>query len=313
MKENVNSDAESITNRAERPFVIRDRRGGHKYIIDNVVYDMALSCEALAMYNGLCRYAHRDNERPFFSMRKFMAHHRVGKAKANAARKELIEKGLVRIPKEKHESGAWFFELLAPPAATVAAKQYKLNNREKTKDIAEPKAPLSLYTSVVELIAKAHETLTNEKLTFEGHGKAYGQAVKHIIKQAGAGTDAEVLERIRQKVRQFYRLAKTDAAGPRPYYSLQGITPLSIRQHWNKLIDTKKAGSLDVEKPKVEFAELNEQQCRAVFANWQKTFSASQLREILPAEVWKEWQTDKNGFAPALLEIILAFKRRGQC
>lgn len=201
-----------------------------------------------------------------------------------------------------------------PTGEAGTVPTYTKNNdkqQNKEKEIAEPSG--SLYKSVVDLIAKAHETLTREKLTFEGQGKAYGVAVKHIMRQAGKGTDAELLERIRQKVRLYYKLAKSEAQTGKTFYSLQGITPLSIRQHWNKLVDAKRAGSLEVEKPKVNFGELTEQQCAAVFGNWQKTMSAAELREILPAEVWEEWQTDKNGFAPALLEIILAFKRRGQC
>ena len=251
-----------------------------------------------------------------------MSHHKVGKVKANAARAELIEKRLVRVPKERHESGAWFFELLQPPAATVAsppeatvasppeaeaaAKQYDINKTDSNNNMADKAAPL--YTRVVDLIAKAHKELTGEELVFASHGKAYGQAVKQIIEMAGPGTDDEIFERVRTKVKKFYKLAKAEIGSQRQFYSQQGITPLSIRVHWNKLVEIK-TGSQKPDVPKVPpFNQLGAGDALAIFSNWREHFTENQLREYLPTEIWSEWQHEKNGFAGALPEIVLAYK-----
>jgi hypothetical protein len=91
---------------------IRDRRGGNKYFIDNFVYDIGLSCEGLAFYNGLSRYASAEDEQAFFSGKKFKKHHKVGHPKYESARKEVIGKNLVRATGEYTEQGAEFYELL---------------------------------------------------------------------------------------------------------------------------------------------------------------------------------------------------------
>ncbi len=105
------SDSVGIEERIQ----IRDRRSGYTYSIHNAVYDMGPSCEALAMYNALCRYANSRDERAYFSAKKWKTHHKVGFRKYNAAKQWLIENGLIRDTGMKNEAGAQIYELLERP------------------------------------------------------------------------------------------------------------------------------------------------------------------------------------------------------
>lgn len=91
---------------------IRDRRQGGWYYVDNEIYDMQLSCEALAMYNSIARFANNDTAKAYFSGRKFMGHHKIGKAKFKAAKDELINRGLISETGEKTNVGAVYYTLL---------------------------------------------------------------------------------------------------------------------------------------------------------------------------------------------------------
>lgn len=90
---------------------IRDSRRSGWYHIDNEVYDYPLSCEALAMYNSIARYANESTQKAYFSARKFMNHHKIGKAKYAAAKAELLRIGLIAETGETTMAGAIYYEL----------------------------------------------------------------------------------------------------------------------------------------------------------------------------------------------------------
>lgn len=191
-----------------------------------------------------------------------------------------------------------------PPQNKASLKKSK-----KEKIAAEA---ASLYTRVVALIVKAHHKLTGEALTFHSFGKAYGQAVKDIIAMAGAGTDDELFAIIRRKVGAYYNLCLSEATQLRKFYTQQGITPLSIRSSWNKLVEvgaTRSAFQPAEEKKFPDVMQMTDEQIASEFSDWQKKFTMTQVREGLPAAIWEKWQTEKRGFAAALGETIMAYKK----
>lgn len=101
---------------------IRDKRRKGWYDIDNEVYDYPMSCEALAMYNSIARYANEHTQKAYFSARKFMSHHKIGKAKYAAAKAELIKLGLISETGEKTLAGAIYYELCDVKANPVLTR-----------------------------------------------------------------------------------------------------------------------------------------------------------------------------------------------
>ena len=91
---------------------LRDKRQDGWFRIDNEVYDLGLSCEAMAMYCALARYANNNTESAFFSGKSFKERHKIGHQKYKAARQELIDNNLIRLTGEQTECGAPFYELL---------------------------------------------------------------------------------------------------------------------------------------------------------------------------------------------------------
>lgn len=90
---------------------IRNKKRKQWYDIDNEVYDYPMSCEALAMYNAICRFSNNESQKAYFSARKFMAHHKIGKAKYAAAKAELIGLGLISETGDKTKVGALYYVL----------------------------------------------------------------------------------------------------------------------------------------------------------------------------------------------------------
>lgn len=179
---------------------------------------------------------------------------------------------------------------------------------EPEKSKAEP----ALFKRVTDLIYEAHKALTGEPLVYKGHGKAYGEAVKRIIAQAGEGSDEEVYARVRLKVEALYHLAKAEAGKPRKFWSQQGITPLSVSSNWNKLITVRNTAKTQPAQTVVfpDVAKHGEDSIRSLFTDWQKNYTAAQVHANLPREIIDEWQTVHSGFAPALVNVILAWKSR---
>lgn len=179
------------------------------------------------------------------------------------------------------------------------------------KEIAPEGA--SLYGRVVKLIGDAHKALSGEDLSWVGYEQAYGAAVKQIIRQAEGSKEAmanteEVFGKIRAKVEAYFRAARAESSQARRFYTEQGITPLSIRSAWNKLVTAR--GKSSMEPARDEFPDVMKMpaaEIEATFGEWQKKFSISQVREGLPKPIWDKWQRDKNGFAGALSETILAY------
>lgn len=104
---------------------IRDNRGGQWFYVHNAVYDMGLSCEALAMYSAIARFANNQTGTAYFSGKKFMAQHKIGTGKLRDAKRELIAAGLIAETGHKTVEGAIYYELcpvLPQPrgSATVA-------------------------------------------------------------------------------------------------------------------------------------------------------------------------------------------------
>ena len=90
---------------------IRDKRQPGWYQIDNEVYDLGLSCEGLAIYNAIARYANNDTEKAYFSGKKWKRHHKVGHGKLVSGMRELISHRLIAPTGSKTPVGAAYFEL----------------------------------------------------------------------------------------------------------------------------------------------------------------------------------------------------------
>jgi len=90
---------------------VRDRRQPGFFTIDNEVYDLGLSCEALALYSAIARFANNSTESAYFSGKKWKKHHKVGHAKLSAAMRELTAHKLIFDTGEKTLVGASYFEL----------------------------------------------------------------------------------------------------------------------------------------------------------------------------------------------------------
>lgn len=91
---------------------IRDRRNPGWYYINNEVYDSAPSCEALAIYNAIARYANNETERAYFSGKKWKRHHKVGHSKLAQGMRWLIDMKLIAATGNKTRDGAVYFDLL---------------------------------------------------------------------------------------------------------------------------------------------------------------------------------------------------------
>jgi len=129
----------------------------------------------------------------------------------------VVDKPLANSPKAKTPDG--YGENAQPiPDISTDGKQNK-------KRVSAQEAPTRLHKPASEIISKAHEHLTGEKLIWEGKAKAYGQAVKSICKIIDGD-----LEQLKAKCNAYYKAAKTD-----DFMKRQGITPLSVLSQWNKL------------------------------------------------------------------------------
>lgn len=188
----------------------------------------------------------------------------------------------------------------------------KSDKEPNTKKDNAPEAP-ALYSQVVKLIGSAHEALTGEPLSWIGYEKAYGSAIKQIIMQAEGAkgphdNDDAVLLRIRAKVEAYYKLARSEAGQAKKFYTQQGITPLSIRSAWNKLVVAQVKSAMAAREEKFpDVMTMTESQILETFEDWQSRFTIGQVREGLPKGIWVKWQREKNGFAGALCETILAY------
>jgi uncharacterized membrane-anchored protein YjiN (DUF445 family) len=90
---------------------LRDKRDSKWFWIDNAVYDLKLSCEAMALYCAIARYANNQTEKAYFSGKKFKAHHKIGHGKLEAARAELLKHNLIAETGNKTLVGALYYEL----------------------------------------------------------------------------------------------------------------------------------------------------------------------------------------------------------
>lgn len=90
---------------------IRDRRNPGWYSVDNEIYDIPMSCEALAVYNAIARFANNATEKAYFSGKKWKKHHKVGNGKLSHGLRELLNHGLIRPTGEKTSVGAPYYEL----------------------------------------------------------------------------------------------------------------------------------------------------------------------------------------------------------
>ena len=90
---------------------LRDKRDSKWFWVNNVIYDLKLSCEAMALYCAIARYANNQTEKAYFSGKKFKAHHKIGHAKLEAARAELLKHKLIAETGSKTLVGALYYEL----------------------------------------------------------------------------------------------------------------------------------------------------------------------------------------------------------
>lgn len=120
------------------------------------------------------------------------------------------------------------------------------NKRQRTKNNI-PALPPGVYPAVCDMFAKGYESLEGgNKLSWEGKGKAYGDAVKTIIRQAQSvcGKDAEpeklvaeikargraVLVAITEARMAFERGEKSSSR----YMADRKFTPLTLEYLWNE-------------------------------------------------------------------------------
>lgn len=90
---------------------VRDKRKPGWYHIDNEIYDIGLSCEALAIYNAIARYANNETENAYFSGKRWKKLHRVGHGKLVSGLRELMAHNLIAPTGEVTKVGAAYFEL----------------------------------------------------------------------------------------------------------------------------------------------------------------------------------------------------------
>lgn len=90
---------------------VRDKRQPGWYHVDNEIYDLGLSCEALAIYNAIARYATNGTEDAYFSGKRWKKLHRVGHGKLVAGLRELMSHKLIAPTGEVTKVGAAYFEL----------------------------------------------------------------------------------------------------------------------------------------------------------------------------------------------------------
>lgn len=146
---------------------IRDRREPGFFTIDNEVYDLGLSCEAMTFYAAISRYAHNGSEKAYFSGKKWKKHHRVGHKKLSDAMRELISKQLIRKTEEKTKVGAVYFELCS--VSHLKAKVFY--GETGGCSTSEEGGVLPQNTNKTEKTKQKNNTNKSEKATASRHTK----------------------------------------------------------------------------------------------------------------------------------------------
>lgn len=190
---------------------IRDKRDSKWFWVNNEIYDMKLSCEALAMYCAIARYANNNTEKSYFSGKRFKAHHKIGHAKLEAARAELLANNLIKETGGKNVSGALYYELLevsqgetggcseagqggvSPQNTNHTKKTIQENHTDsfgmtpRTYEEKKPKKPIQLRHSDKELAKPIYEILDKSSFKVE-HSKTLTQKIVKAIKKHGLET-----------------------------------------------------------------------------------------------------------------------------
>lgn len=302
--------------------------------MNNEVYDAGPSCEALALYNAIARFANNDTSEAYFSGKRWKKHHRVGHAKLAEAMRWLLEKKLIAPTGKKTDIGAAYFELLStnhlkgcstveqggvPPqnrgvshgrtGGVPPQNTNKTITRQSNKTRKPSGAPSALRRRLTDTCGEAHKYLTGQKLEWIGHEKAYGEAMKKIDKMLHAveglpDTDDARHQYFRQKCAAYVEQAQNDA-----FLKKHGVTPLSLLNNWNKVHYTKAPrGSGFDAAPKVDFPpylKMSAEEITAALDGWQDKFSALQVKQNISRESWDEYTGKNRSFAKGLAEILI--------
>lgn len=177
---------------------------------------------------------------------------------------------------------------------------------ETSKDIKKiADKPPALLRRLTDLIGEAHKHLTGETLTWEGKGKAYGQAMKSIIKIVEDLPDDEHRYKVvRQKCGAFVA-----ACGSDEFLRKQGVTPLSILGSWNK-VHYKKTGSTSEFGAEVkhfpDYRSMSLEQIEMAFTNWTSAFGLDVVKKNIEPVSFSRFmdRDDGNQFAPNLPRIL---------
>jgi hypothetical protein len=176
-------------------------------------------------------------------------------------------------------------------------------SKQKIKN-AVADAPPALFKQVIDLIGKAHLHLTGEELSWIGKEKAYGSAVKNIIKSVSRETSEEnQFKIIRQKCAAY-----VSQAGKDDFLKKQGVTPLSILSNWNKLHYKPNMlnGSFGAQKkPFPNYRAMSPDEITAAFTGWKKHWNEFDLKENISPESYQRFTQDAGGFSGALPGILI--------
>lgn len=313
---------------------VRDNRNPGWYYINNEVYDSAPSCEALAIYNAIARYANNDTQNAYFSGKKWKRHHKVGHSKLAQGLRWLLDMKLIAPTGQKTAMGALYFDLLStehlkkPEQGGVLPQNrgvfqgetggcseveqggvlpqntnYTRNKtRKPNKKTNAAKAPPALQRRLTDLIGEAHKALTGSDLVWQGKGKQYGQAMKDIIKILEPLADDEArYQELRNKCAAFFSEAKKDE-----FYKKQGITPSSILMNWNKL-HYKKSGTdfgAQPQKPFPKYQNMNRAELEEAFHDWSAVWDLMTLKKNISPDSFSRFINERGQYAPALVDVL---------
>ena len=88
---------------APPPITIEDRRRRPYTVLDNVIYEIGLSCQAIAVYAALCRYASYNRGKAYPSIETIARKAGVGKTTVKKIIAELEQKQIIMV--DRHTIG----------------------------------------------------------------------------------------------------------------------------------------------------------------------------------------------------------------
>lgn len=88
---------------APPPITIEDRRRRPYTVLDNIIFDLGLSCQEISVYAVLCRYASYNRGRAYPSIATIAHKAGVGQTKTKQVITSLERKGIIMI--DRHTIG----------------------------------------------------------------------------------------------------------------------------------------------------------------------------------------------------------------